>query len=300
MKFSINFKLIFKNAHIKYVVLSVLFIIVALPVRATELESIIRELMSSPVKTYGPNCWNSALNVVGANVSVRSTTKPEFWFWMKSPFCKKLGPDDKLKKGDVGSLFWKNLGNYHSFINLNEKYVFSKDSPGLDDKYEIKRYEEMFHETKRRYAQRCRGTEYYLKKINCELEIVYHRCEALPLEFMLGNELLSQLLTDISGYEDTIEKYVRTNDHQMIPLISSAFEKLGLRLVDLLNVKYTGNEEFMRKAITHRIVGNLLVNWGNIEGLSVKALNAVEVAELTLLEGRKHVPRKASDLNLSR
>jgi hypothetical protein len=47
------------------------------------------ELVGTQSKVFGPNCYNTALRVSGILQDFRFVSEGEFWFWMKSPFCRQ-------------------------------------------------------------------------------------------------------------------------------------------------------------------------------------------------------------------
>jgi hypothetical protein len=79
---------------------------------------------------FGPNCWDAALVSGKIIPELRYAQPGEMSFWMNSPLCRQLGPDEKPKAGDIVAI---RDGKYesHGFIYLTDKLAFSKEGPDL-------------------------------------------------------------------------------------------------------------------------------------------------------------------------
>ncbi len=142
--------------------------------------SVAKKIDGLQLKTLGPNCWNGALVKAGLIHSVRFVSKGEYWFWMNSPYCRKLNSSEKPQRGDLGSLFWPDRGHYHSFVFLDSKWVFSKNSPDPKYRYEVQRFEDMFYMHYKNKAQKCWQDFQSRSQENCEFDVQFHQCR--PVE----------------------------------------------------------------------------------------------------------------------
>jgi hypothetical protein len=152
----------------------------------------------------GPNCWNGALLKAGLAQSVRFVPKGEYWFWMNSKYCRPLGPKDKPKSGDLGSLFWKDQGHYHSFVYLDNSWVFSKNSPDPKHEYKVQLFEEMFFMDQRKLAKQCWHQGNPTKDSKCDFLTVFHRCKPLENNFFQKGRHISQWDRRIRPLEEQV------------------------------------------------------------------------------------------------
>lgn len=53
----------------------------------------------------GPNCWGTALFLAGMSPAPRFVFPQEMLYWLQSPICRKLGPSENLKSGDIINVF---------------------------------------------------------------------------------------------------------------------------------------------------------------------------------------------------
>lgn len=141
------------------------------------------ELDGLRLSRQGPNCWNAALIKAGLAHAVRYVPKGEYWFWMKSPYCRELRKDEKPQKGDLGSLMWKGHGHYHSFVYLDDQKVFSKNSPDPKYPYKVQSFEEMFFPDQQAKIKKCWSDYHNRGQQPCEFSVVFHRCRPLEKNF---------------------------------------------------------------------------------------------------------------------
>ncbi len=162
----------------------------------------------------GPNCWNGALLKSGLIRAVRFVPKGEYWFWMNSAYCRKLGPSEKPKKGDLGSLFWPGQGHYHSFVYMDEDWVFSKNSPDPKYPYKVQAFDEMFNADYRATARGCwkEANGNYHSSANrsskCVFDMKFHRCRAVEVDFYRNNKQLSRWDDQVRPLEDRVFSWV--------------------------------------------------------------------------------------------
>jgi hypothetical protein len=249
------------------------------------------------MSTDGPNCWNAALISTGILKSTRPVTKPEFWFWMNSEYCKALPASEKPRTGDIGSLFWKHWGNYHSFMRIDDNTVFSKNGPEIKDKYKVQSYESMFFDNYKEMAKTCKGSEQNLKNKGCEFEVVHHRCRPLENNFFAGVKEIKNTSDQIDGIESRLSKWMVNSESLSESEVSAAFEALGTHLTQVRAQKLEGQKEFARKALEYRIVGLLHTGLNDARySLTQDALAAVDKAYQVQTKERSHVPKTADEI----
>jgi hypothetical protein len=120
----------------------------------------------------GGNCWGTALSFKKLSTRPRFIWSNEITYWLDSPVCRKLNPDEAKQPGDLlsmygpeysfgkeestkGDHFWDSLfpgrvtvgpvqegySGYHHFLHtetfITNEVSFGKDSPSKDDKFEF-------------------------------------------------------------------------------------------------------------------------------------------------------------------
>ncbi len=148
----------------------------------------ISECLPDFTKTYqniklvhdGPNCWGTAMSFKKLSITPRFMWPEEIQYWMESPLCRKLSPNEKLLPGDIinvyapekldeselnardaGSLFWDTLyperymkpevagyTGYHRLLHsvtfITPNIAFGKDSPSNLDKFYFHEMEQVY------------------------------------------------------------------------------------------------------------------------------------------------------------
>lgn len=131
----------------------------------------------------GPNCWGTAMSFNKLSITPRFMWPEEMQYWMESPLCRKLNPEESILPGDVinvyapeklskdelniedaGTNFWKVLypkrltapGNdngsgysgfhrlLHSVTYLSDQLAFGKDSPSHEDSFYFHSMEQVY------------------------------------------------------------------------------------------------------------------------------------------------------------
>lgn len=224
----------------------------------------------------GPNCWNGALLKAGLINSVRFVSNAEYWFWMNSPYCRQLGPHEEKQRGDLGSLFWRGQGHYHSFVYIDGKWVFSKNSPETKYPYEVQRFEAMFPRETRQSLKDCRGDKaaeggeagngFRTGKVSknlCPYRVIYHRCRPLEEGFYRGHPEASKLHQEILPLEEQIFDWTTGRSSLTQGEYGQLIEKLSKRLkrVEMLLQNYDAKSAPMPlKALEYRLLGLLLAD----------------------------------------
>lgn len=78
----------------------------------------------------GPNCWNLALVMSELIPAFRYASEEEMSFWMASPLCRALKPDESLEPGDIVAVRRGGNGDkfneLHAHIYVSDQLVFAK------------------------------------------------------------------------------------------------------------------------------------------------------------------------------
>ncbi|MCB0422584.1 MAG: hypothetical protein KDD61_16400 [Bdellovibrionales bacterium] len=93
---------------------------------------------------YPINCWGTALWSQGFINELRPSTKSELLYTFKKNKCRKLQPNEAPLPGDFGSFYNSESGIYHTFIHLDDTFIFEKGSPYPSHVPEIENYKEKF------------------------------------------------------------------------------------------------------------------------------------------------------------
>lgn len=261
----------------------------------------LKSLQGMKLSANGPNCWSAALLAKGLLNTPRPVTKPEFWHWMNSKYCRALAPDEPAELGDIASLFSPQVdGNYHSFLRLDDDTAFSKNSPSMDDKYEIQPFENMFYPAYREISGTCRGTEGHLRAQNCPFEIVHHRCRAIETDFYSRVKEIAPTVEAVDQLETKLVRMMSRKSQPTVQQLNPIFEELGTHLRKLRALTLRDHDEFARKSLEHRVIGLLHTKFPSItSGLSQATLQAGELAMDIQTKERDHVPRNASAVRRS-
>lgn len=224
-------------------------------------QNISKKIDSLQLRTLGPNCWNGALIKAGIVHAVRFVPKGEYWFWMNSPYCRKLGKLEKPQKGDLGSLFWPTKGHYHSFVYLDSHWVFSKNSPDPKYKYQVQAFEEMFYPSYQKKAKKCWNSIHANLKNDCEFELQYHRCRSLETTFNKSDKKLVEWDRKVTPLEEAVylwttgESKVRPSDFEGTILdLFKIFEEVHVEL----KAESDKQRKFKLQAMEYRLIGLML------------------------------------------
>lgn len=211
----------------------------------------------------GPNCWNGALLKTGLVHSVRFVPKGEYWFWMQSHYCRQLSLNEKPQKGDLGSVFWSGHGHYHSFIYLDDQWVFSKNSPDPKYEYKVQRFEDMFNEGHKSKAKRCWQNNLARQKQNCEFRVAFHRCHPLEKDFFSGDKSIKAWDQMIKPLEEQVFSWTVGDSSLSLGEYEQTVGKLYAILLDIQksNGKSTDKlKTFRIEALEYRVLGLILAD----------------------------------------
>jgi hypothetical protein len=85
----------------------------------------------------GPNCFNTALLLAGVLDTSRHTQAPEMTFWLQSPLCRELDPNERALPGDVIMIRGRapdgTLAEVHAANFVSDELIFSKDGVLADN-----------------------------------------------------------------------------------------------------------------------------------------------------------------------
>jgi len=248
------------------------------------------QLHGLKVAAEGPNCWNAVLSAVGLATAPRYVSKPEMWHWLQSRYCRQLGNDELPQRGDVGSIFWKQWGNYHAYVYFDGGTVFTKDGPSPEESYNYQSYLGQFKPEYRAEANRCKNLtlNQSLARRDCDLKTVYHRCSPLPPDFYQRHESLRGLEEQVTQAEMVIQKWLTKPKFDMISQVESAAKVLARALTDLRQRRYSGELEFARQSLEHRVIGLFMSGSYNTFSDDVRAAEAF--ADQIQTSERSHVP----------
>ncbi|MEI8192180.1 MAG: hypothetical protein WCI75_20940, partial [candidate division NC10 bacterium] len=88
---------------------------------------IVRYLHGVHAGRWGPNCWNSVLVAAKILPALRFSPPEEMSFWMASPLCRMLGPEETPVPGDIVAIRAGEGEEVHGFVYVTEELVFSKN-----------------------------------------------------------------------------------------------------------------------------------------------------------------------------
>lgn len=252
------------------------------------LENRIRQLDGLQVAAKGPNCWNAALAAAGLASAPRYVSKPEIWHWLQSPYCRQLGNDERPKRGDIASIFWKQWGNYHSYIYLDGNTVFAKEGPDPEDVYKVQSYEGQFRPNYRAEANRCKDLtlNQVMGRSDCDLKTVYHRCTPPPVDFYQRHNSLKEIANQVAEAAVVIQGFLI--DQNRTPQVDRAAQTLARALHDLRQRRYSGELEFARKSLEHEVIGLFVSDSYATFSEDVRA--AETLADRLQTTERSHVP----------
>lgn len=222
------------------------------------------ELQGLVLQKEGPNCWNSALINAGIIDSIRYVSQAEYWFWMNSPYCARVSPTKELRTGDLGAMIWPRKGHLHSFTYINDKMVFSKNSPSTEHPYKTQAFEAMFFPAFQANAKKCGVRPQSSKKEGgtCRYEIIYHRCDAIEAGFYSKDPQLRLMDQQIKKYEGQVKQWVQggsaISNEEYARVIEGLYAQWMILKRHALPKEIPSDLAFRRRAMELRLVGLLL------------------------------------------
>lgn len=131
------------------------------------------------------NCWGTALWAAGFTDSIRPGLKSELLNYLDSSACRKLGPNEPVRSGDIGSFYSVEQKIFHSYIVLDEQTVFEKASSYHNALPTIANTRAKFHKV---FDLRsgCKRSD---NDGRCTLGIVSYRCSPQLIEQEKNNYL---------------------------------------------------------------------------------------------------------------
>jgi hypothetical protein len=192
--------------------------------------------------------------------SVRFVSKAEYWFWMDSPFCRRIPEGESLQPQDLGTLFSRVGNATHSFVYLSDSLVFSKNSPDAQHTYQIQLFEDMFHHHWRKQARHCllKGNS---PEKSCPAKLVFHRCRSLPADFYTNDPEVQRLHRQILPLEAEVFAWVSGKGAKNIARMESVLKGLGIlwqRVRLLKESEVHSQNRFKFRALELRLIGLLL------------------------------------------
>lgn len=226
--------------------------------------------------SFGPNCWNSALLVSGLATSIRYTSDHEFWHWMDSSYCRELGDDEELKKGDIGSVYAGGTDeHYHSFMRINDNENFEKGSPQVEHHWGVYPFKSIVYPQFQKVIQRCRGNRSAQIKNNCPTRIRYHRCQPAPENIYSRHRELRAIEREVMHIERGLLRWMSTESPSSSDLetFNTNLRRLDTLLSSINSLSFNGEKEFARIALGYRISGLLFTDNGHIQDEPVEIHN---------------------------
>lgn len=267
---------------------------VDLTLHGPQREDRIRRLLRTSNESYGPNCWNAALQTAGLVESNRYVSGVEFWHWMHSPFCRSVEKDEALRYGDIGSVFGGPGGNhYHSFMRVNDDVIFQKASPAIKDKWEYVKTEKIVYPQFFDEASQCKGNEAKRNaNPDCVIGLVYHRCDPIPQNFYSKHEELKDIEADLKSQELVINNWMKSRNEKDRPAFERAMLNTNALLEKLKLKRFNGEKEFARKSLYLRAVGLLVTDANQGDDRKSQALMSIQdrvTQEISSQEKRREV-----------
>ncbi len=240
----------------------------------------------------GPNCWNGALLKTGLAHSVRFVPKGEYWFWMKSPYCRELQINEKPQRGDLGSIFWPGQGHYHSFVFVDDEWVFSKNSPDPKYEYKVQRFEDMFFAEHQAKAKKCWQSSFGRQKQTCDFKVVYHRCRPLEKNFFLKDKVVEGWDQKIKPLEEQVFSWTVGDSELSKEEYEQTVGKLHAILLEIQ--KYDRRQlnklnKFRHEAIEYRVLGLILADI-KVANMIPKLYPLIHYAYQSQDQKKHHVP----------
>ena len=255
----------------------------------------VQTLLHTSIASYGPNCWNSALFASGLTDSIHPSSPAEYWHWMNSPFCKVVPSGEALRYGDLGSVFSGDGKHYHSFMRMNDDLIFQKAGPESSHKWEMTKYEKIVFPEFHDIAARCKGNEDRQNSNNCDMHVVYHRCQPIPSDFYSRSDL-ENMESEIKIAERQLALWTQTHDPKQKSNYEAAIKKLGGLLDQLKQMRYSGEKEFARKALALRTAGDLTID-GNVPASNKEVKRSILLGDAYI---KSNIPKDESIADVDR
>jgi hypothetical protein len=97
---------------------------------------------------HGPNCWNLALVMSGLLPVLRESSPEEWEFYLTSPLCRQLDPNEPPEMGDIGSIEARShldKGHVHGFIYVSDTISYSKNGTTISAPYSLQPLSRIIH-----------------------------------------------------------------------------------------------------------------------------------------------------------
>lgn len=137
------------------------------------------DLLDQELPYDGVNCWSSTMLLKGLRKTAIYMHEPEVkWIFDESKACRKLGPQEQPKTGDIGAIRQFNSDKtkteeLHAFIYLNPEMAISKQSFSFEAQIELTHPDQFFNQ----FGGKDAGVECESSK-NCSTFTTYYRCES--------------------------------------------------------------------------------------------------------------------------
>jgi hypothetical protein len=154
----------------------------------------------------GPNCWNTSLYAAGLNSGIRHTTDSEMAFWMQSPFCKEIDPEETPMIGDVIAIRNKRGEEVHGFVFLSNEESFSKNTLMKDSSFSFQTTDEVYQIFKvNERCQNIHSSKINERKVTCNNYSQIFRCQSVE-DFIQNNEFKNNQSIILFRNTNEIEK----------------------------------------------------------------------------------------------
>lgn len=157
----------------------------------------------------GPNCYNLALVMKGILPGLRYSDDKEMAFYLNSPLCRNLEPNEERKPGDVGAireLVNKKATEFHAFVYISDKLAFSKNGMTYDSSYDLQTLNHVYASYRISGNEQCHGNRVDLNS-NCMNATSYFRCESLD-DYLSKRKPISMELSTLVQKTSTFEKCI--------------------------------------------------------------------------------------------
>jgi hypothetical protein len=190
----------------------------------------------------GPNCWNTSLVTAKLIQKNRFSNPQEMSFWMNSPYCKKVGPNELLIAGDVmamrtlpkNSASLQNFEESHGMIYITPQLVFSKNT-SLKSFFELQSAHLIFQtfrvDDPQCFRNRGEGCSHWVDFYRCRSSYNdYALLKQRDVPFALLSEVIEGLEKSLSDYVMTgkpLEKDLPANESKLNELIPQVNQYLA-------------------------------------------------------------------------
>lgn len=193
----------------------------------------------------GPNCWNLALVMKGILPGLRFSTRDEMAFYMNSPLCRNLEPNEERKPGDIGAireLVNKKTYEFHGFIYISDKLAFSKNGETYESSFDLQTLNNVYASYQISGNEKCHGNRVDINS-NCMNATSYFRCESLD-DYLSKRKPISMELSKLVQNTSTFEKCI------MEPFLVDSkplSENAAESIIDISKALVEYTEEQMKK-----------------------------------------------------